>query len=382
MNHAKMKVLMIEHFLPESSYTLELGKALKNQTELTIFCRKGAAVSMNGIHWIDGFYQGGKSKLPAMISYLCGLEKLRREICKNHYDIVHVQSFKKASVEIPFYLKLKKREHFLVHTVHNLLPHEAVTADYERYRRFYHACDLLLVHNQHCKRLLMEQYQIAEARICVMPHGAYTMLETMNQQKKPETTKIHFLQFGIFRKYKGIDLLLEALALIPEEQRKRLHVTIAGAQFPKLDATDYEAQIKQLGLQELVTLRRGHIPDEELKVLFGKADFCLFPYRNIYGSGALLMAYSFGKPVLASDIPVFAEETDAGKTGLLFFSEKPEALKAAILEAADWSKKRYTACTEQIDRLVKQKYNWNHSAEILAEAYEKLWNTQAEKTQS
>ena len=68
-----MKILMTEHFLPESTYTLELAKELKNVTELTCFCRKGAAVPMEGIRWADGFYSGGKNKFCALASYQAGL---------------------------------------------------------------------------------------------------------------------------------------------------------------------------------------------------------------------------------------------------------------------------------------------------------------------
>lgn len=375
-----MKVLMIEHFLPESSYTLELGKELKNQTELTIFCRRGAAVPVNDIRWIDGFYGGGKKKLPAVFSYLAGLGRLEREIRCEDYDIVHVQSFKSASHEICLYMRVRKHCRFLVHTVHNLLPHEAVKADHDRYLRFYRMCNLLIVHNQHCKRLLMEDYQIPSENICVMPHGAYTMLGRVSESSCRST--VNFLQFGIFRRYKGIDILLEALSLIPNEMRNRIHVLVAGAWFPKLDAVDYEALAERLGVSEMVTFQRGHIPDGELKELFGAADFCLFPYRNIYGSGALLMAYSYGKPVIASDIPVFVEETDTGNTGLLFSSENPEALKNTILEAVDWTPEQYTACTKRIEKLVKDKYNWKYSAGILAEAYEKLWKKQEAEMQS
>ena len=63
-----MKLLMTEHFLPESTYTLELGKELKNLSELTCFCRKGAAVPMDGIRWLDGFYGGGKNMFHAAAS--------------------------------------------------------------------------------------------------------------------------------------------------------------------------------------------------------------------------------------------------------------------------------------------------------------------------
>ncbi len=64
-----------------------------------------------------------------------------KEIKKGSYDVVHVQSFKDAKYEIPLYCKNKKYIPRLVHTVHNLLPHEASAGDRELYSRFYNCCD-------------------------------------------------------------------------------------------------------------------------------------------------------------------------------------------------------------------------------------------------
>ncbi len=369
-----MKLLMTEHFLPESTYTLELGKELKNLSELTCFCRKGAAVPMDGIRWLDGFYGGGKNMFHAAASYLAGLCRLAREIRRGGDDIVHVQSFKSAAWEMPLYLRAGRHYRFLVHTVHNLLPHEAVKADRKRYLRFYKACDLLIVHNEHCKRLLEEEYGIRPGKICVVPHGAYTLSESVCERTPSDT--VRFLQFGIFRRYKGIDILFRALSLLSEEQKKGLHVTVAGAWFPKLDPVDYEALAESMGLSGVVTVRRGHIPDQELDSLFAETDFCLFPYRHIYGSGALLMAYSYQKPVIASDIPVFVEETQGGKTGILFAGGDPQALKDAILLAAGWTDEAYALCQKRIEELTKGKYSWRNSANALVNAYGALGKKQ------
>lgn len=168
-----------------------------------------------------------------------------------------------------------------------------------------------------------------------------------------------------------MDILLKALAQIPAEKREKIQVIIAGAQHPKLDPTDYGAMIRDLGLEDTVDLIKKHIPDEELDALYRQADICLFPYRDIYGSGALLMAYSYGKPVITSDIPAFREETQNGKTGILTAGGDPEKLKEAILKAADWSRKEYLDDQKEIEKLTEEKYSWKISAKILMEAYRK-----------
>lgn len=64
-----MKVLMVEHFLPGSVYTLELCRALRTEEQITIFCRKGAPRPLEGVQWKDKLYAGGKGWAEALMRY-------------------------------------------------------------------------------------------------------------------------------------------------------------------------------------------------------------------------------------------------------------------------------------------------------------------------
>ena len=68
-----MKVLMVEHFLPGSVYTLELCRALRTEEQITIFCRKGAPRPLEGVQWKDKLYAGGKGWAEALMRYGGGL---------------------------------------------------------------------------------------------------------------------------------------------------------------------------------------------------------------------------------------------------------------------------------------------------------------------
>lgn len=103
---------------------------------------------------------------------------------KGSYDVVHVQSFKDAKYEIPLYCKNKKYIPRLVHTVHNLLPHEASAGDRELYSRFYNCCDLLVVHNEYCRQLLMKEYKFRRKR---------SVLPLMEAIPRSEKRKIQIL---------------------------------------------------------------------------------------------------------------------------------------------------------------------------------------------
>lgn len=394
----EIRVLMTELFLPESTYTAELAKELRKRVRLTIFCRRGAALPLRGVRWIDRFYAGGDpNKLRGALAYLAGLASLRITVKKGHFDVLHVQTFKRDRIEIPLYeqLRREKKVRLLVHTVHNLLPHEAGERDRALYRGFYQACDLLVVHNRFCRDLLMRDYGIPAEKIVVTPHGHYTLDGTPQWTAKGERTgtgtkatdgcagteergghtgstdgRTEFVQFGLFRHYKGIDLLLRAIARIPEKERQTMHWTIAGKQFTDLDPTNYRQMAGELGIGDCVTLHTDHVPQEDLPRLFGDADFALFPYREIYGSGALLMAMTYGKPPIASDIPAFVEETENGETGLLFASEQIDALAEAMRQAAAMPAEDYARRQRLIRTLLQEKYSWRVSAGILADAWE------------
>ena len=365
-----MRVLMIDYYLPDSIYSLELGRELKKHCDLTIFCREDAGVYEEGITWLPCFYPGGKRKLRAMWEYGLSLLRLSQVIRRGRFDVVHVQIFKNVRWEMMVYRLLRRYYKKLVWTVHNVLPHEAGAGEKERYGKIYGFCDALIVHNQTSKKCLMEQFPIPEDKIAVIPHGAYkTHMGKADAGHRDK--KIHFLQFGFIRKYKGIDILLKAVSLIPEKLREGMEFTIAGKQYEKLDSTDYPAMIRELGIGDWVSFKPGHVPDEEIDGLLGQADFLIFPYRHIYGSGALLFSYTYQKPVIVSDIPAFLEETEDGSTGFIFESENPRALAQAIVRAAGAAPRELASCRAAMERLVREKYNWSISAKRTAEVYER-----------
>ena len=112
-----MKVLMVDQFLPNSVYVVELCRELRKYAKITIFCKKNAGTDLDGVIWKDKLYAGGKGKMAAVWEYGKGLFRLQKEIKKGSYDVVHVQSFRDAKYEIPLYCKNKKYIPRLVHTV-------------------------------------------------------------------------------------------------------------------------------------------------------------------------------------------------------------------------------------------------------------------------
>lgn len=365
-----MKVLMVENFLPSNRYTEELCREITKIVDVDVVCRTDAGTTDPAVHTIKVLNYRKPNKIGFYFNCLISMARVFIIAIKGRYNVIHIEGTMLPQIEFPIYEMLRRKHRKIVYTVHNVLPHEAKAADKIRNEKFYSKCDLLVVHNMRTKHILVDEYQIPEEKICITPHGTYHIKHSDTKADKGNVKT--FLMFGMIRKYKGVDVLLEAIAKLPEEYKKKMKFIIAGVQVKKLDATPYDEMIKDFSISDCVEYDNRRIEDDELPNLFSKADACVFPYREIYGSGALLMAYSYGKPVIASDVPVFVEETDEGKTGILFESQNPDALAEALISFCNMSDEQIKGFTEEINRLVFEKYNWNRSAHILAKTYDGL----------
>ena len=124
--------------------------------------------------------------------------------------------------------------------------------------------------------------------------------------------RLVLLQFGKIKPYKGVDLLLEAVALVPPALRARLDVRIVGK--PYMDTAGIEQFVRQSGLAGCVTLRFEFVSEADAQRLFAAADAVVLPYREIDASGVAMSAVARGVPILATAIDGFCElfEGEAG----------------------------------------------------------------------
>ena len=368
-----MKVLMIDQWLPQQPYTQELARELSRHVELTLAAPRYYRPQGERFRCRSVLETKVKEKKLGMLSYLRGVLWLYTAALFGRYEVLHVQVFKKPRMEMPaFRLARRLTKKKLVYTAHNILPHEhgGSRREAEDLRRWYRLCDAILVHNEHSRKVLLDFEPSVADRVHVISHGTFD--DYAGAVKELPHEKTVFLQFGMIRKYKGIDALLRAAAKLPDELRKQIRIVIAGNQRPELDDTDYRAMIVELGVGDFVTFTPRRIPDEELPAYFNGCDCCLFPYTNIYGSGALLLAYTFRKPVIASGIPTFVEETDGGKTGLLYDPADENGLAEAIERFVSLSEEEKASMRRNTQEICRTKYSWAVSAEKLATLYRSL----------
>jgi glycosyltransferase involved in cell wall biosynthesis len=143
----------------------------------------------------------------------------------------------------------------------------------------------------------------------------------------PTPTRLLF--FGIVRPYKGLDVLLRALAQAPAE----VTLTVAGEFWA--DTTEMDNLIAGLGLRDRVTLRSGYVPADEIPALFGAADALVMPYREATASQNALLAFSHGVPVITTTAGALAEPVRDGVDGLTCAPGDTEDLVRVLKEFSD-----------------------------------------------
>lgn len=125
------------------------------------------------------------------------------------------------------------------------------------------------------------------------------------------------LFFGFIRKYKGLDLLLNAMKIIKNSKFKiqNSKLLIAGEFYE--DRKAYDEQIEKLDLQENLILNTDFIPDSEVKYYLCAADVVVQPYKNATQSGVTPLAYHFEKPMIVTNVGGLPSLVPNNKVGLI-----------------------------------------------------------------
>ncbi len=185
----------------------------------------------------------------------------------------------------------------------NVIPHENRTGDEALTRYFVKQMDGFIAMSKSVMNDLSEF--TANDKKVFLPHPIYDIFGDMVEKQKAlkhlkllENDK-YILFFGFIRRYKGLDLLLEAMA---DERIKELGVKLIVAGEYYEDAKPYEEIIKKHKLEKSVILRTNYIPAEEVKYYFSACDMVVQPYRRATQSGVTQIAYHFEKPMLVTNV--------------------------------------------------------------------------------
>jgi glycosyltransferase involved in cell wall biosynthesis len=163
------------------------------------------------------------------------------------------------------------------------------------------------------------------------------------------------LFFGFIRKYKGLDLLLQAYALL-QKNAPALYVdtqlVIAGEFYENEE--EYKNNITQLGIADKVILKTNFIPDNEVKYYLSCADVLVQPYKSATQSGVTPLAYDFELPMVVTNVGGLADNVPHNKVGIVC---EPNA--ESICQALqDFFALDTTAVLDNV-RTMKKQFGWD-----------------------
>jgi len=244
----------------------------------------------------------------------------------------------------------------------------------------YRLCDHIFVHGQRMKTELCEDFGVAEQVVTVIPfpiNNAYPDTELTPAEAKQllglKDNERTILFLGRLRPYKGIEHLLTAFQqLVAHDANYRL--VVAGA--PNKGDEGYLEKVQMMANHERsrgqVVLRAEFIPDNEMELYFKAADVLVLPYKDIFQSGVLFLAYAFGLPVVVTDVGSFREEIIEGTTGFICKPSDPADMAAALKKyfASDLYKNLSTRRVD-IKNYANKVHSWDVVAELTENAYAK-----------
>jgi glycosyltransferase involved in cell wall biosynthesis len=160
------------------------------------------------------------------------------------------------------------------------------------------------------------------------------------------------LFFGFIRHYKGLDLLLQAMA---DDRVKKagIRLMVAGEFYE--DKKPYFELIDKLHIHDQLILRTDFIPDSEVRNYLCAADAVIQPYRNATQSGVTPLAYHFEKPMVVTNVGGLASLVPHEKVGLVAEPD-PNSIAEAILRLYQLGENYFIPHL----RTEKQKYSWGN----------------------
>ncbi len=244
----------------------------------------------------------------------------------------------------------------------NVIPHEKRPGDRIFTRYFLQAVDACIVMSKSVEEDIRQFTRTKP--VAFSPHPIYdnygaavSRAEGLKFLGLPAGNR-YLLFFGFIRRYKGLDLLLQALAL-PAVRELGVHLIIAGEYYDQADF--YENIIKEHQLEAQVIPRTHFISNEEVKYYFAAASLVVQPYRSATQSGISQIAYHFEKPMLVTRVGGLPEIVADKKEGYVV-DVNPEAIAAAILDF--FSKDREQEFQEHL-KAAKARFSWNQMTQCV-----------------
>lgn len=236
---------------------------------------------------------------------------LCKKLKKEKYSAVIIPAWTFFVAPCLGYISKQCKKHGIkvVSIVHNAFDHEASGLKNSLMRYQLKSSSEFLCHN---KSLAKQIYaELPNANVLISPHPIFDQYPEPTELLE-KRAPLELLFFGIIRDYKGLDILIDAVAKLDKDSFK---LTIVGECWGSWDK--YQEQIDSLGLKGNIETVIQYASDEDAANYFTRADVVVLPYRSMTGTGVIPLAYNFETPVICSKLDAFYEVVDEGESGVI-----------------------------------------------------------------
>lgn len=274
-----------------------------------------------------------------------------------NFLFIGVESPTKVRAKARNFLKdlkdFKERGGRVVWTIHNLISHESPFLSIEKdlIRQVIELADILHLHSAASIAEVESQFALPKHKIRIAPHGAYDGVYADHVDRETARDILGFapedqviLHTGQIRAYKGAEDLVAAFrALLPNHPRLRL--VIAGEfKFDLFDALETPLSAVEAAR---ITIVERFLDDTEFQLFYRAADVAAFPYKSILTSGSMLLALTFGVPVVIPAVGMIREVLGDGQGGIAYDPTTPKAMERSIIEVLSQGEAAKTAASNK-----------------------------------
>jgi glycosyltransferase involved in cell wall biosynthesis len=258
----------------------------------------------------------------------------------------------------------KRTDAKIVFICHNVVPHEKRFGDASLTKFALTKADRFIVMSETVGLDLRSV--IPDAEVTLTPHPVYDSYgEPVSRDDARQRLGLPvgniILFFGLIRKYKGLQTLLDALPLVL--QKIDCHLVVAGEFYD--DEATYLSTIRENMIEDKVTVIPGFVPNDKVREYFGASDVVVLPYKSATQSGIVQIATHFDRACIVTNTGGLSEMVRDNQTGFVVPVNNPRSLADAIVRFFE------NGCQQEFEtaiRGIKESYSWSGFAEVVEES--------------
>lgn len=320
---------------------------------------------------------GTRSRLRKGVRYIGSLARLLIRIKRSRPDVIHWQFTELPVADVLTILAIRVLGIPQVFTVHELLPWTARAHHRWLFSRLYGLVDAIVVHNEDQQAEIIRRFSVGSSKVHIAPLGDYTLFATPQLPQSQARARLGLsvdppvaLFFGTIRPSKGLEVLLEAWALVALKVPEAI-LLVVGKPSKGLDTKETIALIRHLGIENSVRTRFEQVNPVDTNTYYRAADVVVLPYHEIGSSGVLRYAYNSARPVIATSVGEHGARVITGQTGHLVTPGNPHAL-AEVLVHALGDRPTLRLMGEAAQVYAAANFKWLEAAREMLRIYEDL----------